>query len=416
MHIQRLPLTIHADMTRVILRYWNMQDTNRLHGIVQRVKRMPEDEITRMWNSTQQLFANRHRDFEQHLIEHAGMACARLDRKSPAQESLLLLGAYLTMEYANSAAALFNPSIVQHPDQTGLESGMTRFILSLRAVGEGHISSIEFREGLIDGAFNVRLEPESAWRTTSSIRKIDDEKYIASFDPAMSLSERVLFPFEPDERNGMEDLRLVRFSDREKSEYYGTYTAYDGRQITSKILWTEDFQDFTISRMKGNVLQGKGIAIFPGKIKGKYAAIGRQDGQSMTIMYSDNIKQWDTASPLIGPHGPYGLVQVGNCGSPIETDAGWLLLTHEVGPMRRYMLGAALLDLEEPERVLHVLQEPLMEPLETERNGYVPNVLYTCGWMKHNQHILLPYAMSDTQCGFAIIRIDELIRELKLKG
>ena len=233
--------------------------------------------------------------------------------------------------------------------------------------------------------------------------------YKVRFTHGIPLAERTIFPYAADELNGMEDVRLVQIEDG----YLGTFTAYDGKRIQSKVFHTGDFEEFAIHNLSGNAVAGKGIAIFPRKVNGKYVALGRQDGYSLTVMYSDSWLEWNDAQPLFGPSYAWDATQIGNCGSPIETPDGWLVITHGVGPMRRYTLGIALLDLEDPGRVIRYLDQPIMEPNETEREGYVPNVLYTCGWMKHNDHILMPYAMSDSACGFALLEIQSLLDELK---
>jgi predicted GH43/DUF377 family glycosyl hydrolase len=328
----------------------------------------------------------------------------------------LVFGSFLTKEYSVESAALFNPSIVPHPDQTGLAIGETRFVLSLRSVGEGHISSVGFMEGIIDASQHIRFTTQGPWRTPG-VKSIppygNDDLYDISFGDDIPLPERVIFPQAKSESMGIEDLRLVKFSDDGESNYLGTYTAYDGKTILSKMLETKDFQHFNIRKFKGSEVDNKGIAFFPRKINGRYMVLSRQGGESLCIMESDDYMTWNHKEPLQKPFRGFELVQIGNCGSPIETPEGWLMLTHHVGPMRRYTLGVTLLDLDQPHKIISILDQPLMEPLESEREGYVPNVLYTCGWMQHGENILIPYAMSDVACGFAILNTQEILVRLQ---
>lgn len=409
-YIQRLPITLQADQKKVLLRFLRLNE-RRSARMIKQIRGMPDTEVLDQWNRTHGLFAHRHRRYDDRLREFA----SRVPGNAACDENQrMLLGACSALEYTLQAAALFNPSIVPHPDQSGLEEGTTRFVLSLRAVGEGHISSIEFMEGTIDREGLVTLDVSHQWRTPAVVSRADAEDYTATLDEDVPIGEGVLFPSTRSESNGMEDLRLVRFEEDGEHIYHGTYTAYDGHVIQSKLLSTKDFRRFFMRAIRGNAATGKGIALFPRKVAGRYAAIGRQDGETMTFMHSDIIDRWDTAADIIGPSLPHELVQTGNCGSPIETPEGWLLLTHTVGPMRRYTLSAALLDLDRPEKVQGILHKPLMEPLESEREGYVPNVLYTCGWMRHGRHILMPYAMSDTKCGFALIGTEALVNQIKM--
>lgn len=411
MQIRRLSNRITADPRKVILRRRGLGGS--LEDFIDKFKKLSPRTVENEWSSTRALFSQRHRDFEDRLTAIAKAVIKETGFETESQTHKYLLGAYLAMEYSIEAAALFNPSIVPHFDQTGTAPDQYKFILSLRAVGEGHISSIEFAEGIYEGGDAVKLIEHNNWRTPATITQRDQDKYTASFAKEIPLSERVLFPHTPDEKNGMEDLRLVRFNEGNSSTYYGTFTAYDGHRIQSKMLVTQDFNEIDVHNLSGPAARGKGIALFPGKVKGKYCAIGRQDGTTLTIMYSDSPFHWESSTHLLAPSFGHDLTQIGNCGSPVETPHGWLLPTHGVGPLRRYTLGAALLDLENPGKVIGYLDIPLMEPTEYEREGYVPNVLYTCGWMKCGDEILIPYAMSDTACGFATARIDDLIDALK---
>ncbi|HJW28531.1 MAG TPA: glycoside hydrolase family 130 protein, partial [Saprospiraceae bacterium] len=328
----------------------------------------------------------------------------------------LVFGSYLSKEYSVEAAALFNPSIVPHPDQSGLSSAETRFVLTLRSVGEGHISSIGFMEGIIDGQQQIRFTEQGNWRTAgmkSTPPGGDDDHYDITFDSSIPLSERIIFPQAKSESMGMEDLRMVRFEDGGDASFLGTFTAYDGKHIQSKLLETKDFLHFRIRNFKGREVDNKGMAFFPRKIKGEYVVLSRQGGEALGIMRSKDYMTWNHKESLQMPFRDFELVQIGNCGSPIETPEGWLMITHHVGPVRRYTLGVTLLDLEEPHKVISMLKAPLMEPEDNEREGYVPNVLYTCGWMRHLNSIVVPYAMSDVACGFATIKINTLLDQLK---
>lgn len=410
--IHRLPNRFTADSKKVVLQYFDLQ-YDRLSDLLKAISVMPDELARSMWNETQYFFGHRHRDFKYRLglhIEKAERYCdIKIDLKSVKRA---LFGAYISKEYSTQSAALFNPSIVPHPNQKGVDEGGIRFLMSLRSTGEGHISSISFREGVFHPTGHVHLSNDVSWQTTGHITSDDlqnDADYTVTFPQNIPLQERILFPHSASESMGMEDLRLVQWVDAAASTYIGTYTAYDGRTIQSKMLQTDDFSTFKIKTLIGKAVQGKGIAIFPRKIRQQYVAIGRQDGVTMSIMYSNSLTHWDHSEQLAAPTAPYELIQLGNCGSPIETENGWILLTHAVGPMRRYVLGVTLLDLEYPEKVISKLDLPLMAPLESEREGYVPNVLYTCGWLRNLDAILIPYAMSDASCGFATVSIKALL-------
>ncbi len=327
-----------------------------------------------------------------------------------------LIGAYFLHEYSFEAAALFNPSIIAHPDQSALRSGERRVIVSLRAVGEGHVSSLTFRSGIValdgtvtmDPAARLASIPHLQRRMTASPR--DGMEVI--FEPEGDISERVIFPVTEAQSNGIEDARFVAFGDDGNRTFYATYTAYSGRAIRSELLETSDFERFTMTPLTGSAARNKGMALFPRKINGHYAMIGRQDNENLYLIYSDDLYCWDEGVALLEPRFPWEFVQIGNCGSPIELDEGWLLLTHGVGPMRRYSIGAALLDKQDPSRVLARLPEPLLRPEHSAREGYVPNVVYTCGAMLLNGRIILPYAVCDTLSCFATVEIPALLRAM----
>lgn len=327
-----------------------------------------------------------------------------------------LIGAYFMHEYSFEAAALFNPSIVPHPDQTELAKGDLRFILSLRAVGEGHVSSLTFRSGTINASGQVTVAPTVRLATVPKVTKRvpgpQGDIVEVTFQPEEDLSERVIFPVTPAQSHGIEDARFVLFEDVGEKIYRATYTAYKGTAIRSELIETKDFLSFTMTPLRGPAAQNKGMALFPRKINGKYAMITRQDNENLFLTHSADLYHWGSGKVLLGPEYPWEFVQIGNCGAPIEIDEGWLLLTHGVGPMRRYSIGAVLLDKDDPSKVLARSREPLVHPEPTEREGYVPNVVYTCGAMRHNDRIILPYAISDTYSNFATIKIAELIKAM----
>ncbi len=327
-----------------------------------------------------------------------------------------LVGAYFLNEYSFEASALFNPSIVPHPDQSDAPKGGIRFILSLRAIGEGHVSSLTFRAGTIaaDGSITIdataRLASSPRICHRSSGPHGDHCELI--FKPEGDISERVIFPVTDSQSNGIEDARFVEFSDGDRKTYYATYTAYSGRAIRSELIETTDFLSFRLSPLAGAASYNKGMALFPHKLNGKYAMIARQDNENLYLIYSDDLYRWDGGQAILKPQFPWEFVQIGNCGSPIELDEGWLLLTHGVGPVRKYSIGAALLDKRDPSKVLARSHEPLLRPEPSEREGYVPNVVYTCGAMRHNDLIILPYAISDTFSNFATIKISALMQAM----
>ena len=327
-----------------------------------------------------------------------------------------LIGAYFLHEYSFEASALFNPSIVRHPEQSGAPEGGCRFILSLRAVGEGHISSLTFRSGTISADGKVSIDPTARLASVPKIQSRtsgpngDDVEVI--FRPDEELSERVIFPITDTQANGIEDARFVEFNDTGQKTFYATYTAYSGRAIRSELLETKDFRSFRMTPLSGSVARNKGMALFPRKIGGRYAMIGRQDNENLYLIYSDDLRTWNGGQCILQPEYPWEFVQIGTCGAPIELDDCWLLLMHGVGPVRKYSIGAVLLDKKDPSKVLARSREPLIHPEPTEREGYVPNVVYTCGFMRHGDQIIVPYAISDTFCNFATIKIAALMQAI----
>lgn len=329
-----------------------------------------------------------------------------------------LIGAYFLHEYAFEAAALFNPSIVRHPDQAGAPAGGCRFIMSLRAVGEGHISSLTFRSGTIAADGGVSIDPTARLANLPRIRSrtstpLGDVVEVIFAEEHGDISERVIFPITDAQCNGIEDARFVEFKDEGRTTYYATYTAYSGRSIRSELVETTDFTSFRMTPLGGSAARNKGMALFPRKIDGRYAMIGRQDNENLYLLYSDDLHTWSGGDLIIQPVHPWEFVQMGSCGSPIELDDCWLLLTHGVGPVRKYSIGAVLLDKDDPSKVIARSREPLVRPAPTEREGYVPNVVYTCGGMRHGDLIVLPYAISDTYSNFATIRIADLMSAIE---
>ena len=328
-----------------------------------------------------------------------------------------LVGAYFLNEYSFEASALFNPSIVAHPDQSLAPEGGLRFIVSLRAVGEGHVSSLTFRAGTITKDGSVTIDPTvrlaATPRIVSTVEWPGDGPSEVQFTAGRDISERVIFPITAAQSNGIEDARFVAFEDDGKRTFLATYTAYDGRAIRSELIETQDFLSFRMTPLRGSAARNKGMALFPRKLHGRYAMIGRQDNENLYLIYSDDLHVWEGGQPILKPEFPWEFVQIGNCGSPIELDEGWLLFTHGVGPLRRYSIGAALLDKDDPTKVIARSHEPLVRPDPSQREGYVPNVVYTCGAIRHGERIMLPYAVSDTFANFATIKIPALLDSMK---
>jgi predicted GH43/DUF377 family glycosyl hydrolase len=455
----------------------------RANMLLDRVLAIPEAQVPALLADVLREFADRHAELEALFLRHFGLVSHRF----PSEHALsharrLLIGAYFTHEYSIEGAALFNPSIVWAPFASDDTPGRRHFVMSMRAVGEGHISSIEFRSGAIDDAGEVafdepgrtilagrraapdwynktlfaaklaelgaaneisasvldrlpdRFTPTDldgglAWleqhgptlairhETAKVMRVLAASNYVTSFPPESTLSERVLFPAGPHETSGMEDARFVRFcADDGTSRYYATYTAFDGLEILPQLIETPDFITFSISTLHGAAAQNKGMALFPRAIDGRYVMLSRKDRENLWLARSHDVHSWDDAVELRRPVHPWELLQIGNCGSPIETEAGWLVLTHGVGAMRRYCIGALLLDLADPERVVGSLAQPLLEPDKSEREGYVPNVLYTCGAIAHGTRLIVPYGFSDGGITIASISLSELLDALTHQG
>jgi predicted GH43/DUF377 family glycosyl hydrolase len=395
----------------------NPFEKSKANHIVDRVLNLEPGAASRQLSEVLEHFDGRHRN----LIEIFETRASEMEEvfdphAAPSQTQRRLIGAYFLNEYSFEASALFNPSIVLHPDQTGAPKNGCRFILSLRAVGEGHISSLTFRSGSIAADGSVTVDPAARLASVPKARSPKAGPNGQAIDVAFSadteLSERVIFPLTDAQSNGIEDARFVEFADGGETRYISTYTAYNGRSIHSELLETTDFSSFTMTPLSGTAARNKGMALFPRKIDGRFAMIARQDNQNLYLTYSDDLYSWDEGRSILQPEYPWEFVQIGNCGSPIELDDCWLLLTHGVGPVRRYSIGAVLLDKRDPSIVLARSREPLVYPEPTEREGYVPNVVYSCGALRFGEHIILPYAVSDTFSTFATIKIAALTKAL----
>ncbi len=474
---KRKSITIQADNSRVITKPFIPGPDHRIKEVVNRVLGLSDEEVETLLQQVLWDFSGRHRHFKETLINNY----KKIKHCVPSSDSItmetrLLLGSYFTCEYSVEAAALFNPSIVLHPNQKELPEGSVRFIMSFRATGEGHISSIEFRSGKIDSEGNMDFDPVSNYVETPELcqdklynkhlfglkltemrasnevtshmlgeldevftfdqlqGKIAKLQSASDFDPdhkrdaidmAMWLarsnyeikfrydrriSERVIFPVSENESKGIEDARFVHFTDDDDSvTYYATYTAYNGFVILPQLITTKDFITFKVNTLNGKAVQNKGMALFPRKIDGKYVMLSRQDGVNNHIMFSENIHFWQESEIIQTPTHPWEFIQIGNCGSPIETDEGWLLLTHGVGAMRKYSIGIELLDLNDPSRIIGRLDEPILVPTDGEREGYVPNVVYSCGAMIHNDELVIPFAIADQRTSVAMISIPEVL-------
>lgn len=482
--VKRKPITFYPDPKRVIARPFCPGDSARAKSIVERVLTMDDEGARLVLNQVLREFSKRHRNitrvFEDSFERvRALLADSGTKLDHVPRERRLLIGSYFTKEYSIEAAAFFNPSIVADPYQGSLRKGELRVIVSFRATGEGHLSSIVFRSGILDDHNELAFEPAGAmvdvpeavkrhvYEKRSFVEKLHEMKvyddviepvmerlgdsfiygelqasiqkereqpgishvrrekietinwvasahYEVTFSMDTALSERVIFPVSYAESNGIEDARFVRFVDEGgKATYYATYTAFNGYTILPKLLETKDFYHFKVSPLHGPQAKQKGMALFPRKLAGKFVMLGRADGINNYIMFSDSIQLWTEAKLLQQPEHPWEYVQIGNCGSPLETEEGWLVLYHGVGPMRRYTLGAALLDLDDPTRVIARLVEPLISPNDREREGYVPNVVYSCGSIIHNGELVIPYGVADSATTFATVPLKELLDELK---
>jgi predicted GH43/DUF377 family glycosyl hydrolase len=476
--VKRLPIRLEPDPRRTIARFF-WPGPQRAQRIIERIKKLSPERISELLNQILKQFRPVTPDLEEILMEHAEEAIQQVSMAYEKDfEIRMLIGAYFSMEYAFESSALCNPSIIPSEDQSEVPEGSLRFVMSLRAVGEGHVSSITFRRGILDAQANITINPaslqvrsfkrqenrkfeKSAFKSNLQEMSIQDpivetilsdlsdpfnflmlqqkieyyehknkdqenfqrvsrlmlwlaqSEYQISLKEAVNIEDMVLFPISETESRGMEDMRLVRFEDDDGTRrYYGTYTAYNGFQIMPQILDVQAARHANVYIMRGKFAQNKGMAVFPKRIDGQYAMIGRIDGENIFLLKSDSIDYWDNAVKIIQPKYDWEFVQIGNCGSPLLTDAGWLLLTHGVGAMRKYCIGAVLLDLNDPSKVIGQLQGPLLSPTDEESSGYVPNVVYSCGGLIHNDMLVIPYGISDAATGFAIVSLDELLSRL----
>ena len=478
--IKRTKTVLKPDPSRVLLRPFSPGDSQRVGRVIARIMSLPEERLGPLLDEVSAEFSQRHyqirrlflQRFEQVREEH-------VPKDHLSEQRRLLIGAYFLAEYSLESAALFNPSIVPHTDQSGLPPGALRFILSLRAIGEGHISSITFRTGIIHPDHRIEVRdpahflteprqvPNLAYEKGLFARKlqelglmceftrrvmnrlgdpfsmeelrggieaeVDNERqsegilhddqhtargilmlarsnYEVQFQPEQQLSERIIFPATPSQSNGIEDARFVLFqNDNGSYIYYATFTAFDGRVVMPELVETADFLRFRFTSLNGPAAQNKGMAMFPRKINGLYAMLSRQDNESIHLMFSANPHFWNEHKVLLKPTFPWEFIQLGNCGSPIETDAGWLVLSHGVGPLRKYCIGAFLLDRDDPSKVIGRLREPLLQPTQNEREGYVPNVVYTCGALLHRGELIIPYGLADHATGFATVPVDTVL-------
>jgi len=419
-------LRLHADPSRVVVRPFHIAwggkggAPNRTERLVGEVLGMSGDEArnqletvlkdfeARHWQ-TRRVFMTRYDEIEELL---------GLDGAEISDEKRQLIGAYFCHEYSYAAAALMNPSAVPHFDQTGMPDGSMRILMSLRAVGEGHISSVAFREGIITDQNQLRLATEPPFATATDAVGEEEEELpegpITVYRHRDStLSGTVIFPITAAQSKGLEDLRLVQFTHDDGSiEWLGTYTAYNGSQIQSELMRTRDFRAFELVPMSGPASRNKGMALFPRKVNGKYLMIGRQDGENLFLLESDTLMHWEEGARLLEPKYPWELVQIGNCGPPIELEEGWLLLTHGVGAMRKYSIGAVLLDKEDPSKVIGRTINPILAAADQDREGYVPNVVYTCGAIRHGDTLFVPYGVADSSVAFAFIPISKMLEEM----
>lgn len=478
LEVKRLPIRLTADATLTITRlFWAGPD--RARKVIGRIATLDDKNVSRLLAATRADFAHLHLNLEDIFLSHYQQVARRLETTNEIPtERKLLIGAYFTLEYAFASAALFNPSMTPAVDQEGVAPGLLRFSMSLRAVGEGHLSSIIFRRGIIDSVGNIALEASGPYheptrmaehdefrrakfrarRAVSGVRDEVIEGVLGELDDSFTLqdvlrivdrvqtraqsaphsdhephgvewltscdydietsregniTELVLFPISEAESQGMEDMRLVRFTHDDGSQcYYGTYTAYNGRQTLPHLVEMPRSGFARIRMLHGRCAKNKGLALFPRKVHGHYMMSGRIDGENLYILKSPSVRVWDEAVMVQEPQFPWEFMQIGNCGSPIETEAGWLLLTHGVGPMRHYCIGAMLLDLDDPTKLVGRLERPLLMPEADERSGYVPNVVYSCGALVHNGILVIPYGISDAATGFATVSLDDVLARL----
>jgi predicted GH43/DUF377 family glycosyl hydrolase len=419
-------VTLRPDPSRTVVRPFAPDDPHgsrmtgptRAQKIADRVLALDEGQLRREVDNVTASLRERHRDIDLHLMRRFAEVNGRLlERLTVSDDQALLIGAYFCAEYSFEAAALFNPSLVPHPDQSGMKDGAVRFIMSLRSIGEGHMSSVTFRTGSWQRDQGFVIDPSSAHAVPPQIetRLGNGEASVIELvcGDCQDLSETVLFPVTKAQRQGLEDLRLVRFTDEQGAvTYLGTYTAFDGRSARSELLSADNFQRFTLRPLSGTAVT-KGMALFPRKIGGDYAMLGRQDNESIWLLRSGDLLRWDDGVKVVSPRFPWEFFQLGNCGSPIELEEGWLVLTHGVGTVRNYCNGACLLDRDDPSKLLARTVAPLLEPGGKEREGYVPNVVYSCGGMVHDRTLLIAYGVADSFTTFATLPVDRLLQAMR---
>jgi predicted GH43/DUF377 family glycosyl hydrolase len=482
--VERTDIVLRGDPTRVLCRLFIpgeeelIRGTSRARELVDRCMALTEEQASQTLEQVLVEFGSRHRHLERHLLEHYSAVAGLMEggeSASPARRTLI--GAYLTQEYAFESTAYFNPSLTIHPDQAGTGPGELRVIMSIRAVGEGHISSLIFRTGTLSPDGGITIDPPSRFASTRAtrftalrrrilqqavddaglgsadlefvlgmlpdtftpedlvsrlsalphpvpqgdhqafsalLRELSTSSYEVDFDPSTDLSERVLWPTSTDERRGIEDARITRFTDELGQVIYrASYTGFDGTQVVSRILETTDFRAFTSMPMSGTAVRNKGVAFFPRLVDGAYVALSRWDRESNSIAFSADGYHWDDYVTYHVATEPWELIHVGNCGPPLETEAGWLVLTHGTGPMRRYVISALLLAIDDPTRVLGAYPGPLIAPQEDERSGYVPNVVYSCGGLIYRGTLVLPYGISDCATRIARVDVNELLGRME---
>ncbi len=427
--VTHLPILLRPDPARVVVKPYIpaeappgyvIKDSPRAQRVADRISALDEASLDRELERVFENLDRRHCDTERILLRRYHEVNGPVINNCTVTNKLaLLIGAYFSEEYAFEAAALFNPSIVLHPDQAGMGSGSVRFILSLRGVGEGHVSSVTFRTGVCGADGTITIDPSSHRAISPRIEYIpgsdpDDPGVRLSFENGHDLSEVVIFPITPSQRHGIEDVRLVRFTDDDGSvTYFGTYTAFSGQSIRQELLSTADFKTFELIALRGPATANKGMALFPRRIAGRYTMLGRQDHENIWLLSSDDLYVWEGGEKIIAPRWPWEFVQIGNGGSPIEIEEGWLVLTHGVGAVRNYCIGACLLDRDDPSKLLARTRHPLIRPTPEERYGYVPNIAYTCGAIVHNRTLILPFAVADSVTTFATVPLDQLLAEME---
>jgi len=354
----------------------------------------------------------RHRGVDELFLRRAEEVRKQIGQGPLSREQMLLIGAYFSEEYSFEAAALFNPSIVPHPDQEGVPDGALRFILSLRGIGEGHVSSVTFRSGIWHADGRIVVDPASQQGVAPRIEQGSENDEIVHLGCADSreVSETVIFPILPSQRQGVEDMRMVRFVEEDGSvHYYGTYTAFSGAEVRSELLHAKDFRRFEMHKLHGDATSNKGMALFPRRVDGRYMMLGRQDNESIWLLSSDDLHVWNGGQKIVSPKAPWEFAQMGNCGSPIEIDEGWLVMVHGVGMMRAYCMGAVLLDRADPSKLLARTRMPLITPSPKVHGGYVPNVVYSCGSLLRGRELLVPYGVADQFTAFASVSVDAVL-------